>query len=105
MNLIDIVKYYNLALKSGSVIFGIDNIKKNKNISVVIVSKELAQNSYDKICLHCKKFNIKILFLENNDFIKLANNDNVKCIGVTNKDIANIMKKIWNGDYYDRKTS
>ena len=105
MNLIDIIKYYNLALKSGSVIFGLDNIKKHKDIGVVIVSKELAQNSYDKICLHCKKFNIKILLLANNDFIKLSNNDNVKCIGISNKNIANIIKKIWNGDYYDWKTS
>lgn len=80
--------YIRFAIKSRSLIYGIDNIKKGiKQIKVIIADKTLSENSLDKARLLCSRNNIPLIISEE-ELNNLLNTDNCKIIGITNINMA-----------------
>ena len=81
-------KYIGFAIKSNSVIIGIDNIlKSNKKIYVVIMDKNLAQNSKYKITNFCEQKEIRVV--ETDNLEDIVYKTGVKAIAITNENLAN----------------
>lgn len=77
--------YLGLAKKAGAVVYGLENIKKNKNkICVVVLSCDATEKMVAHIMnLTNKKFYVRILKEKTLD--ELLNTSNCKVIGITNK--------------------
>ena len=52
--------YIGFATKSNSIKFGTDNILKAKHSKIILVSDEIADNSYQKVTVFAKKLGIEI---------------------------------------------
>ena len=74
--------FINLSKKSGSCVFGVDNILKNKNIKLIIVSsnKLFAKFGDDKIVETSEEFDGVL-------------SQNIKAFAITNAELANAIKQ------------
>ncbi|HEY8444053.1 MAG TPA: hypothetical protein VIL24_04570 [Clostridia bacterium] len=80
--------YIRFAIKSRSIIYGIDNIKARiRQIKVIIADNTLAENSLDKARLLCSRNNIPLVLSEE-ELNKILNTNNCKIIGITNINMA-----------------
>lgn len=94
-NLEKIKALLGFALKSRSVIFGYDNIKKSnikKNIIIVLVNSKLSERSMKN--LELMELSKKYEFVSLENFEHLGLKETVKVVGVTNEDLANRIKKL-----------
>ena len=88
MNNDNIIKYVGLAIKSGDVVFGVDKILNSSIVKLVVYSKELKKNSYDRLVRFCDNHNIKLVIC---DIEKIYPNRNCMAIGISNKNICKII--------------
>lgn len=80
--------YIRFAIKSRSIIYGIDNIKARiRQIKVIIADNTLSENSLDKARLLCSRNNIPLVLSEE-ELNKILNTNNCKIIGITNINMA-----------------
>lgn len=89
----EISKYINLAKKAGAVIYGIDNIVKNKNVQLILLCPTSSQNLVSKTESFATRKNIKLIKLQN-ELDSIINTTNCKVIGLTNLQLATQIVKI-----------
>lgn len=89
----EISKYINLAKKAGAVIYGIDNIVKNKNVQLILLCPTSSQNLVSKAESFATRKNIKLIKLQN-ELDSIINTTNCKVIGLTNLQLATQIGKI-----------
>lgn len=81
--------YVSFAIKSGEVVFGIDNIKTAKvKPTCIILSKNASQNLKDSVLRFCEDKNVPYINLQEYEIDQLAHTTNCKVIGITNINIA-----------------
>ena len=85
--------YIGFATKSNSIKLGTDNILKAKHSKVILVSSEIAENSYQKIINFANKLSIKAAKLPDEVFADLINKEGVKAISITNENLADAINK------------
>lgn len=85
--------YIGFATKSNSIKFGTDNILKAKHSKIILVSDEIADNSYQKVTVFAKKLGIEIAKLSKDIFADLINKEGVKAVSITNENLADAIKK------------
>lgn len=91
-----ISSYIGFAIKSNSVVKGLDDIlKSKKRIEVIIVSFTIKENSYEKLQNFAIQKNIKVIKIDQSVFDAL-NISGVKILGVTDKNLASAIIKIYN---------
>lgn len=93
MDEIAISKYLGLAIRAGSVIYGLDNIKKYTRHIHVIICCHTASNNLKKSLSHImEKSHIQIINLHHNTLDDLIHTTNCKTIGITNPQLAEQIK-------------
>lgn len=81
--------YVNFAIKSGEIVYGIDNLKSTRfHIYCAILSKNASQNLKDNAFRFCESNNIPCISTQNYSIDELAHTHNCKLIGITNLNIA-----------------
>lgn len=93
MNIKEAKKYYCFALKSGSVVFGTDNILKAKRAFLILIKSSLSLNAKQKIESKAKGFNCYCEELDDKNFLEIEQNQSVKAIAITDENIAKAMIK------------
>lgn len=87
------------ALRSGKVIFGVDNIiSLNKKKHIVITSSDLSENSFRRLK---ENISIPILICKYATLQEISYRDNCKVIAITDKQMAEAIKNNFNSDLYD----
>lgn len=82
------------ALKSNTIIFGLDNLKSTKKrMSLVLACSSLSEKNLEKIIKLTHKKNITTIILNNIKLESLLNKDNVKTVGLTNESMVNEILK------------
>lgn len=77
--------YLGFAIKSGSIIFGYDNVIKKINKTKLII---VCSTANEKTLLNINKLNKPTLKLKNNTLSEMLDRDNVKVIAVANESLA-----------------
>ena len=77
--------YLGFSLKSGSIIFGYDNIVKRINKIKLII---LCSSANEKTILNIKKLKQETIKLKSLTLSELLERDNVKAIGLTNENLT-----------------
>jgi ribosomal protein L7Ae-like RNA K-turn-binding protein len=97
--------YIRFAIKSRSIIYGIDNIKKGiRQIKIIIADKTLSENSLDKAGLLCNKNNIPLVISEE-ELNNILNTENCRIIGITNRNMAEaIINNVGEGYFWRRES-
>ncbi len=87
----NLTKYLGLAQRSGSLVFGLDNIFKAKQkIHLILVDKSFSENSIKKAQNFCLTKNIDLIFVEQLD--NILHTTNCKIAGICNINIVNQIK-------------
>lgn len=85
--------YVGFAIKSRSIIFGVDDIAKSKNSHIILYSVLLGDSSKDKLIKFANNKNIEHYEFETQVFDELFENKNIKAIAITDKNLALAIKK------------
>lgn len=87
MNINKIKSYVGFAIKSKSIVFGVDSIKEKKT-DLIIYASSLADSSKQK-CMNIAEAN-KCKYFELSDEIveSLVNSSNIKAFAIKNKELA-----------------
>lgn len=80
--------YLGFAIKSGAVVWGIDNILKKRNIKLILISDNLLDNSLKKLNEYIKVKKTKNIKIEHSIMQYLTHKEGCKAIGVTNLSLA-----------------
>lgn len=84
--------YLGFANKSGTIIWGIDSLKKSKKtIHLILISKNLSENGYKDAKKFANKINCEIY--QTTLLTEMFANKSVKTIGITDINLANAIKK------------
>ena len=90
-----IKSYVGFAIKSKHIKYGVDEILKMKFADVILFSNSLGNSSREKLLAFSKNTNSKIFEFEEDVFDEIAsNNKNLKAVAITDKNLANAIKKI-----------
>ena len=82
--------YLGFAIRSGSVVFGSDNLfVSRKSISLVLICSTQNEKVTNKVINYCHDKNIKHIKLQNLVLGDLCARDNCKVLGVTDISLAN----------------
>lgn len=92
-NLAKVKTYIGFALKSRQIKFGVDDILKLKNASLILVSEALTQSGLKKINSFALKKSITCLGLSADDFNEIIQNTNIKGIAILDNNLADAIKK------------
>lgn len=92
MEINKIKTYLNFAIRSRNIAFGVDDILKSRNIEVVIFSDLLAETSRNKLNNFATKKQICILQVSGDEMKELLQNESVKAVGVTDKNLAKAIR-------------
>lgn len=83
-----IVSYIGFSIKSNQIVKGLDEIlKTKKKIGVILTTKNLKDNSFEKLNKHINNKNIIVLEFKPEQFEKF-NLVGVKVLGITDKNLA-----------------
>ena len=96
MNLANINKlksYLGFALKSKSIIFGIDNIVKAKQIKLVLISNKITETGKNKVLNLCEKKNLKYTIIDGMLFDEIIQNSGIKIVAITDKNLSDAIIK------------
>ena len=86
--------YLGFAIKSGKVIYGVDNIEAKANkVAIVIFDDSLSDNSCNKLINIAKRYKLPVYNL---DILldELLGKNNCKAIGILSKDLAKAIKEL-----------
>lgn len=92
MDIKKIKSYLGFAIKSGDIVYGVDNILKNK-CCLVIYSENLSENSINKLKNYINKTNNFIIGVNFNEMCELVDNDSVLAFGIKNKELAKAINR------------
>lgn len=84
--------YINFAKRSRSIVYGVDDILKSRNIQFICISENLAESSKNKLNKFILEKNIDYINLKFELFYSLLNNDAIKVFGITDKNLAKAIK-------------
>lgn len=90
--------YINFAKRSRTLIFGVDDIIKSKKVEIVLYSDLLAESSKKKLINFSKSNNVFEKEIENKTMNELLQNESVKAVGVTDKNLANAIRMNFTND-------
>ena len=85
--------YVGFAIKSRKIKFGVDDILKLKNVDIIIVSDALAESGMKKIEGFASKKSCKIFKLDKIEFFELVQNESIKAMAISDKNLADAIKK------------
>jgi len=86
-------KYYGFAKKAGAIIIGTDKIVASANVYLIFASDSLAQNAVDRLARKADKSNCILQMFTKDEFELIEPNQNIKAIGIKNKELAKAMQK------------
>ena len=88
-------RYIGLALKSGDVIYGLDNIKRDlSKIHLIICCKAASSNLYYSLMQISMTNKLPLYQLNDYTLDELLNTSNCKAIGITNPHLAGQIKLV-----------
>ena len=85
--------YVGFAIKSRSIIYGVDDIAKSNKSHIIMCSVLLADSSKDKLIRFANSKNIEVVECDENVFEQLFGDKNIKAIAITDKNLALAIKK------------
>lgn len=85
--------YVGFAVKSRKIKFGVDDILKLKNASLLLVSDSLTKSGMNKISGFALRKSIKMIVLNSCDFFELIQNTSVKATAILDDNLADAIKK------------
>ena len=89
-----LIAYLGFANKSGSIIYGVDNIEaKASKVKIVIYDDRLSDNSLNKLNNVVKRYNI-LVYNSNHSIDELLGKNNCKAVGITSNDFARAIKDL-----------
>ena len=89
-----LISYVGFAIKSNSIIKGVDDLTKSKKkVWLILKSEGLGVNSKEKLEAFTKSKNIETIALRE-DVFKTLNLAGVKVVGLTDKNLANAIKNV-----------
>ena len=92
MDINKIKSYIGFAIKSGQIVYGIDNIEVyRKKIHLIIVSNTISDNTISKLQNIASKRNYDVIRLESN-LEDITKRKNCKIIAITNFELAKAIK-------------
>ena len=94
--------YIGFAIKSRSLVFGLDNMDKKK-LKLILVSQSLSQNSLGQATKLKEKNNCELLSIADEDMQYLLDKDNVKAIAVLNPSLAEAIAQSYRGIKIDKQ--
>lgn len=82
--------YIHFAVKSGKVIWGIDNLVRNnkKTVKIVLFDESLGQNSKKDLDRYLEQKNISALALPENYLNDLLRRENVRVLAITDNSLG-----------------
>ena len=84
--------YVLFAIKSGHIIFGVEQIVKAKAVEVILYSSSLSENSKNKLKYYANIKNIVIAEIENQEYMEIINKNNILALAVSDKNLAKAIK-------------
>ena len=97
MELSKIKAYIGFAIKSRNIKYGVDDIVKVKKFQLIMISDCLAQSSKNKIINFANNNGCEVSEFSADEFLSLFNgNESIKAVSVTDKGLADAIKKIMN---------
>lgn len=88
-----IKSYIGFAKKSRNIVFGTDDILKLiKKCQLILISESLSESSTKKIEATAQKFNLKVNILTKEDFFEIIENENIKAIAITDRNLSDAIK-------------
>ncbi len=92
MDINKIKSYIGFAIKSGQIIYGLDNIEVyRKKIHLILVSNTISDNSLEKIQKLANQRNLDILCLDDS-IENITKRKNCKILAITNFELAKAIK-------------
>lgn len=87
MNLINlnVKKYVGFAIKSGQIVFGLNNTLAAKKVKLIVISSNLSENSIKKIDRYVLKSGSKFVIINPDEMIDIFG---AKVAGVTNESLS-----------------
>ncbi len=93
INLSKIKTYIGFAIKSRKIRFGVDDILKLKNASLIIVSDSLAESGMKKLEGFAERKSIELIKFNESDFLELIQNISIKATAILDENLAEAIKK------------
>ena len=87
MNLDKVKTFVGFAIKSRSVIYGVDQIKE-KNVKVIFFSSDLSESSKISCKKIAEKNNIKYYQISSEEMFQLVGSEKIKAFAILNIDLA-----------------
>lgn len=89
-----ITTYLGFAVKSHKIIYGTDDVLKNKNSKIILISNSLSEGSLQKLETHANAKNIPLKKTDDEIFLKVFGEKNVKVVAITDDGLANAIKNL-----------
>lgn len=81
--------YIGFAVRSGKVVFGLDNLLKSKNVPVVVLyDEQLGQSSAFKLKSYCERNNVAFFSVPENYLRDLLKRKNVGVIAISDDSLG-----------------
>ncbi len=90
MNLTKVKSYFGFAVKSGSAVFGTDNILQKKP-KAVFIGDDLSENAQKKLAHLCEQYELCLVKLNKDDIKNITSSEDVKAFGIKDKNLADAM--------------
>lgn len=97
MNCSKIKAYIGFAIKSKSLVLGLDNMDK-KRLKLIIVSQSLSPNSLKEAERLREKNQCELISVQAEQMQELIEKDNVKAVALLNENLAEAIVKSYRGD-------
>lgn len=88
MELNKIKTYINFAIRSGAIIYGVDDIVKSKLVKLIVVSDTLSENSKQKLEKYIINKKVEKLEIKKEIFNELLQNESIKIFAITDANLA-----------------
>ncbi len=85
--------YLGFAIKARKIVFGADDILKAKRQKVILASKNLSEASLQKIETFANTKNIPLIIVDNQTFLSVFGEKNIKVIAITDEGLASAIIK------------
>ncbi len=79
--------YVGFAIKSKSILFGLDKIKEKK-VEIIIFSEQLSKSSTIDLRKIAEKNDCKCIEIKNEEMLTLVGSEKVKAFAIQNKELA-----------------
>ena len=80
--------YIGFSIKSGKIVWGLDNLTNSRKVKLIIACKTLSENSESKLLNYANDKGIIVYKLIDKTLDTVVNKTNCKVIGLTDKNLA-----------------